>query len=198
MGPDSESFGQLTFTSGKFYRVTGESTQHRGVMPDITLPSAIDSKEVGESTQEHALAWDRIASVPFGKDVALRQSVLPLTQAHEKRVLDDADFQMLVKDIGIYETARNQKTTSLNLKTRQAERAQLEQVRVANENLRRKQTGLPPIKALTELATSDQRDAILAETTQIALDLTSWDKQAIAKLQNTAPSSSDRTKSKAQ
>jgi carboxyl-terminal processing protease len=199
MGPDSESFGQLTFTSGKFYRVTGESTQHRGVMPDITLPSAIDSKEVGESTQEHALPWDRIASVPFGKDVALRQAVLPLTQAHEKRVLDDADFQMLVKDIGIYEATRSQKTTSLNLKTRQVERTQLEQQRVANENTRRKQTGLPPIKALTELAASDQRDAILAETAQIALDLTSWDKQSLAKLQNSAPGTgiSERSKSKA-
>jgi carboxyl-terminal processing protease len=198
MGPDSESFGQLTFTSGKFYRITGESTQHRGVMPDITLPSAIDSKEVGESTQEHALAWDRIASVPFGKDTALRQAVLPLTQAHEKRVLDDADFQMLVKDIGMYETARNQKTTSLNLKTRQSERTQLEQQRVANENTRRKQTGLAPIKALTELAAGDQRDAILAETAQIALDLTNWDKQSLARLQNSAPSSSERPKPKAQ
>jgi carboxyl-terminal processing protease len=187
MGPDSESFGQLTFTSGKFYRVTGESTQHRGVLPDITLPSAIDSKEVGESTQDHALAWDRIPSVPFGKDSALKQAVAPLTQAHEKRVLEDADFQLLVKDIGIYETTRSQKTTSLNLKTRQAERSLLEQQRVSNENTRRKQTGLPPIKALTELATNDQRDAILSETAQIALDLTGWNKQSLVKVQDVAP-----------
>src|SRR5215469_1869432 len=57
--------GQLTVTIGKFYRVTGESTQHRGVEPDVQLPSLIDMKEVGESALEAALPWDRIAGVPF-------------------------------------------------------------------------------------------------------------------------------------
>src|SRR2546430_7556849 len=47
--------GQLTVTIGKFYRVTGESTQHHGVEPDVPLPSAIDMKEVGESALEAAL-----------------------------------------------------------------------------------------------------------------------------------------------
>ncbi len=59
------SSGQLTVTIGKFYRVTGESTQHRGVEPDVALPSPIDIKEVGESSLEAALPWDRIAGVPF-------------------------------------------------------------------------------------------------------------------------------------
>src|SRR6202044_2749479 len=53
--------GQLTVTIGKFYRVTGESTQHRGVEPDVPLPSPIDMKEVGESALDSALPWDRIA-----------------------------------------------------------------------------------------------------------------------------------------
>lgn len=188
MGPDSELFGQLTFTSGKFYRVTGESTQHRGVQPDIRLPSVIDTKEVGESTQDYALPWDRIASVPFGKDAVLKQAVAPLTQAHEKRVLGDADFQLLVKDIGIYESERSKKTTTLNLKKRQQERTTLEQQRIVNENVRREQSGLAPIKALTELPANEQRDAILSETTQIALDLMSWDKQTVARV----PSESTR------
>ncbi len=60
--------GQLTVTIGKFYRVTGESTQHRGVEPDVQLPSLIDMKEVGESALEAALPWDRIAGVAFRKD----------------------------------------------------------------------------------------------------------------------------------
>ncbi|MET0986855.1 MAG: S41 family peptidase, partial [Steroidobacteraceae bacterium] len=54
LGPDP-GFGQLTVTIGKYYRVTGESTQHRGVQPDITMPSAISTEEVGESTRESAL-----------------------------------------------------------------------------------------------------------------------------------------------
>jgi hypothetical protein len=70
------------------------------------------------------------------------------------------------------------------LKQRQAERQQIEQQRVSNENERRKQTGLTPIKALTELPANDQRDAILAEAAQIAVDLKAWGKQSVAKLQN--------------
>ena len=46
---DDKGFGQLTLTIGKYYRVTGESTQHRGVDPDINLPSAIDAEQFGES-----------------------------------------------------------------------------------------------------------------------------------------------------
>src|SRR5438046_1536762 len=57
--------GQLTVTIGKFYRVTGESTQHRGVEPDVPLASPLDTKEIGESALESALPWDRIAGVPF-------------------------------------------------------------------------------------------------------------------------------------
>ena len=57
-------------TIGKFYRVTGESTQHRGVEPDVPLPSPIDMKEVGESALEAALPWDRIAGVPFQASAA--------------------------------------------------------------------------------------------------------------------------------
>ena len=57
--------GQITVTIGKFYRVTGESTQHRGVEPDVQLPSVIDMKEVGESSLEAALPWDRIQSASF-------------------------------------------------------------------------------------------------------------------------------------
>jgi len=44
--------GQLTVTIGKFYRVTGESTQHRGVEPDVPLASPLDTKEIGESALE--------------------------------------------------------------------------------------------------------------------------------------------------
>jgi len=186
------SFGQLTVTIGKYYRITGESTQHRGVKPDIELPSAIDKTEVGESAQDYALPWDRIHGVPFGKDASLAQSIQPLTVAHDKRVGTDADFQMLVKEIGIYETTRSQKTVSLNLKKRQNERTQLEAQRLGNENDRRKQLGIEPIKALTDIPANEQRDAILTETTQIALDLNEWSKQRLSKLQADAQKPSAR------
>ena len=70
LGPDP-GFGQLTVTIGKYYRVTGESTQHRGVQPDISMPTAISTEEVGESTRESALPWDRIRPVDFGRETQL-------------------------------------------------------------------------------------------------------------------------------
>ena len=63
--------GQLTLTIGKYYRVTGESTQHRGVIPDIELPSMVDTATVGESTRDTALPWDRIQPTRFRADPAL-------------------------------------------------------------------------------------------------------------------------------
>jgi carboxyl-terminal processing protease len=180
VGADN-SFGQLTVTIGKYYRVTGESTQHRGVQPDITLPSAIDTRDVGESTRESALPWDRIHGVPFGKDTAIKQAIAPLSQAHDRRSATDPDYQLLVKEIGIYETLRAQKSISLNLKQRRAERTQSEQQRLDNENIRRAALSLPPLKALAEQATNaETRDAILTEAAQIALDLQAWNKQVVA------------------
>ena len=77
LGPDP-GFGQLTVTIGKYYRVTGESTQHRGVQPDIAMPTAISTEEVGESTRESALPWDRIRPVEFGRETQLSQAVASL------------------------------------------------------------------------------------------------------------------------
>ena len=81
--------GQVTVTIGKFYRVTGESTQLRGVTPDIVLPSPISTDDVGESVLEHALPWDRIAigavprpgrpSLPWCRRWRARRATAPRT-----------------------------------------------------------------------------------------------------------------------
>src|SRR5947199_6738700 len=86
--------GQLTVTIGKFYRVTGESTQHRGVEPDVPLPSAIDMKEVGESALEAALPWDQIPGVPFQAS-AVNVTTLPvatLMSDEDSRAQKDPDY----------------------------------------------------------------------------------------------------------
>ena len=90
--------GQLTVTIGKFYRVTGESTQHRGVEPDVPLASAIDTKEIGESALESALPWDRIAGVPFKASAltATAPSVAALATEEDVRAQHDPDYRWLV------------------------------------------------------------------------------------------------------
>jgi len=182
-------FGQLTVTIGKYYRVTGESTQNRGVQPDIVLPSAIDAQEIGESTRDSALPWDRIRPVQFERESTLKQSVDTLEHEHEQRIATDPDFQFLLKDISAFERARNDKVVSLNLKKRIAEREQQEQDRLARENLRRQALGMKALKAASEIVAADMPDAILSETTQIAADLDVWNTQYLAKRSETSAKS---------
>ena len=164
-------FGQLTVTIGKYYRVTGESTQHRGVQPDIAMPTAISTEEVGESTRESALPWDRIRPVDFGKEAALTQAVAALAQAHEERIATDPDFRLLLADLESYEKVRTQKKLSLNLQERIAERERLEKERLERENERRAARGQAPIEKLADLGDTDPPDPVLNETTEIAADL---------------------------
>jgi carboxyl-terminal processing protease len=181
LGPDP-SFGQLTVTIGKYYRVTGESTQHRGVQPDITLPSAIDPDEVGESNRESALPWDRIRSVDFGHDATLRAASEHLEQLHEVRIAHDPDYQALLGEIHSYEELRSRKTVSLNLKARLAERDALDTARLARENARRAAHGDAPVPSLDQLDQSVAPDAVLAEATEIVGDLRTVDNNYLTRI----------------
>lgn len=181
LGPDP-GFGQLTVTIGKYYRVTGESTQHRGVQPDISMPTAISTEEVGESTRESALPWDRIRPVDFGREAQLNQVVATLEQAHEHRVATDADYRSLLADLDSFEKIRAQKKISLNLKTRMAEREQLEKERLTRENARRVAHGLQPVAKMADITAADTPDPTLAETAEIAADLSGVNSQYLSKL----------------
>ena len=86
------SSGQLKLTVSKFYRVSGDSTQHRGVLPDIEFPSVYDKDEIGESQQDNALPWDNIHSVPFKPSRGVKQYIETLTAEHQQRIARDPDF----------------------------------------------------------------------------------------------------------
>ena len=90
---DDKGFGQLTLTIGKYYRVTGESTQHRGVLPDISLPSNIDAELVGESARENALPWDTVKTTRFTAGWPLDTTIESLTASHVERSKDDPNYQ---------------------------------------------------------------------------------------------------------
>jgi carboxyl-terminal processing protease len=170
LGPKS-GFGQLTVTIGKYYRVTGDSTQHRGVSPDIELPSLISTIDVGESTRDSALPWDRIRPADFSRRQGVESGLALIDRAHEARVRADADFTALQGDLESVERLRAQKTISLNLEKRQAERVAMEQERLARENARRAARGLEPLGSAEELDVAEQPDAVLAEAAEIAADL---------------------------
>jgi carboxyl-terminal processing protease len=163
--------GQLTVTIGKFYRITGESTQLRGVQPDIELPARINTKDVGESSLDFPLPWDRIAAVPFRADAPLAGTVQTLAKEQHAHSARDADYQWLVASLNSLEETRKDHALSLNLVERQHERTAQEQEALARENSRRAADGLPALKALSDAPADDQPDVILAETARIAAQL---------------------------
>ncbi|MBV8742941.1 MAG: carboxy terminal-processing peptidase, partial [Sinobacteraceae bacterium] len=169
------SSGQLTVTIGKFYRVTGESTQHRGVEPDVPLPSPIDVKEVGESSLEAALPWDRIAGVPFQASTTPggMLSVAALTSDEDTRSQHDPDYRWLVSDIAAIDSVREQHSVSLNLKERKEERAKLEKERLDRENSRRAAKNLPPLKSAEDLDKDKNLlpDVVLTQAAEIMADM---------------------------
>jgi len=90
------SSGKIKFTQAKFYRVSGASTQHKGVVPDVILPSLDNPEKVGESTQDHALQWDQVKSVRHKTYFAL-DVITPYLQAQQdKRNKESNDWQYIL------------------------------------------------------------------------------------------------------
>jgi carboxyl-terminal processing protease len=179
--------GQLNVTIGKYYRITGESTQDRGVTPDIALPSLIDANEVGESTRDRALPWDHIEPATFKAEGDLKSMTASLQKLHEERTANSADFRYLHDDIASLDAMRSQKTLSLNLKTREAERKRQETERLDRENAWRTAHDLKPVKSLEEIKDDAAAGILLDEASQIAADL------AVASVHRAAPTQARRT-----
>jgi len=169
--PDEAGLGQLTLTIGKYYRVTGESTQHRGVWPDIALPSAIDVELVGESVRETALPWDTIKTTKFQAGAPLDNTISSLMASHYSRSKDDPDYQYLMAGILDVEQIRAQTSVSLNLEERRAEREDEIKRRLDRENERRAALQLEPVATMEELEALEPTDVHLDEAAAIVTDL---------------------------
>ena len=179
--------GQLNVTIGKYYRITGESTQDRGVTPDLALPSLIDTTEVGESTRDRALPWDHIEPATFKVEGDLKSMTASLEKLHQERTANSADFKYLHDDIAALDAMRSQKTLSLNLKTREAERKRLDDERLQRENTWREAHGVKPVKSLEDIKDDASAGILLDEASQIAADL------AVATARRSAPTQARRT-----
>ena len=169
--PEDEGLGQLTLTIGKYYRVTGESTQHRGVSPDIALPSPIDAELVGESVRDTALPWDTIRTARFRAGSPLEDTIQSLTSNHIERSKTDPDFRYLVNGIEDVQEARARKTISLNIEQRKNEREEERQRRLMRENERRAALNLEPVASVEELEDAEAPDVHLDQAADIISDL---------------------------
>lgn len=140
---DSLAYGQATLTQRKFYRITGGSTQNKGVIPDIKLVDIYD-EEFGERKAKNALKWDTIPTAPFKREGEVKSYIPSLSQRSEQRVLADSQFKYLTTRMDISKTAKDKKQVVLDITQRKADLVALEQKTLAAENKRRSETGLKP------------------------------------------------------
>ena len=158
---NDDELGQLTLTIGKYYRVTGESTQNRGVIPDIKLPSYIDKSKTGESSRDSSLPWDTIKPSRFKKGKSLDSIIKFLLSQHEKRMEVDPDLILLKEDIEESLKYRKKTSVSLNLNERIEER---------EENKKRKEQLENEKNDSDEDQDNEDRDINLYEAADIATD----------------------------
>ena len=140
---DSLAYGQATLTQRKFYRVTGGSTQNKGVIPDIKLVDIYD-EEFGERKAKNALKWDTIPTAPFKREGQIQPYVPQLSTLSKQRVDADAQFQYLNARKAIAQTSKDQKQVVLDITQRKKELIALEDKTLQAENIRRKEMGQKP------------------------------------------------------
>ena len=178
--------GQLKITTAKFYRISGESTQHKGVIPDIIFPGFFDPREDGESAMPNPLPWDKIDYVPHNGCLNLAKAISELENMHKKRIITNPDLNYLVKKIEYYKSEKEQNILSINQEIREKELEETEKWQLDIENRRRKAKGLEPITKLEDLEkesngedknqdedNSAKEDPLLDETANIMIDFLS-------------------------
>ncbi|NIX93068.1 carboxy terminal-processing peptidase [Pseudomonas fulva] len=172
--------GELKLTLAKFYRVSGQSTQHQGVLPDIDYPSIIDTKEIGESALPEAMPWDTIRPVVKPAVDPFKPYLAQLKAQHQARSDKDAEFIYIRDRLALTQKLMTEKTVSLNEQARRARHDEVEAKQLALENIRRKAKGEEPLKELKKededaLPAEDENtkpedDAYLSETGRILID----------------------------
>ena len=143
--------GQLKITQAKFYRVSGQSTQHQGVLPDVEFPEVYDTDKIGESSLEDAMPWDEIkpAVYPHATQV---QTVLPvLVDKHRDRVATNPDFEYLRALMDKSRETAKKTEMSLNEAVRIKEKHDDDAWRLGIENKLRAAKGEPLLKTIEEL-----------------------------------------------
>ncbi|MGL5726871.1 MAG: carboxy terminal-processing peptidase, partial [Plesiomonas sp.] len=165
--------GHVQYTIQKFYRINGGSTQHKGVAPDIVMPTGVDPADTGESFEDNALPWDSIDPVTFDKAGSPASFVAALTQQHQARIAKDPEFAYILDDIAQYKILKaKENKISLNLVERQKENHEEDALRLKRVNERLVRAGKKPVKSLDAIPKDYQDpDPYMDETVKITLDL---------------------------
>ena len=170
------SYGQIKFTEQKFYRVSGQSTQHEGVKPDINLPFVYDDEEIGEMSYENALPYDDITPV-YHRSFDQVSDISPLKRFSKNRVDKSPMNIYLKKNEDLVKKNELVNLLPINLTKRKMLRDRLERSRVSIENNFRISIGLSAFNSYDELLDSDPEqisdkkdEIILNEAADILID----------------------------
>lgn len=175
-----DKLGQLKATIAQYYRINGESTQHRGVEPDIPFEAAYDKSKQGERGLDNALPWTKISPTQFDNRQISKKIIEELSDRHFARTRDDEKYQTLIKLYDLNETLQNQTELSLNKATREKNFSQLEKDRKQFEKL----IGLneqsdDENENLNAQSPDISNDILLLEAAQISADLNHfWNQDA--------------------
>ncbi len=182
--------GQIKLTHAKFYRISGESTQHKGVIPDITFPETYDTSEIGESALDGALPWDQVKEARHGIFKGIDSFKAELEKRHNLRTDNQPDFNFLRAQINRQTEVKDDTTFPLNETKLLAKRDLADKWQIDAENKRRLAKGQAPIAKITDLddllekddkgrPISPESEAILEESAQILLDMVDLTKQLL-------------------
>ena len=154
-----EGYGALKVTIAQFYRVSGWSTQNRGVETSLVLPSLYNARDIGESTLDNALPWRSIDQVSYRVSGDLKKVLPKLKQLSENRIANSDFFQKVKDDVQEYlTTIKPLKYTSI--------------LKMQEDNLRRKTQRDQELESVSEKADEDNSDdtEIEEEKQEIQLD----------------------------
>ena len=170
------SYGQIKFTEQKFYRVSGESTQHKGVIPDIELPLVYSNQEIGEMSYENALPYNDISPVYYETFEEL-SDLDSLKRYSDKRIKDSSMNLYLNETKKLLEIEKERNLLPVNLTMREKIREDNEIKRLSIENNLRKSLGLDIFENYENFTDSDldeisdkKDEIILKEAAQILID----------------------------
>ncbi|MFT4728186.1 MAG: carboxyl-terminal processing protease [Granulosicoccus sp.] len=163
--------GQLKVTIAQFFRVNGEGTQHRGVIPDVLFPTALDSDAQGERGLDNALPWAQVAAASYDPWVAGKANYSHVQFRHESRYRANDSFKLLIEELEAQRTARAQREVSLVENVRQQEILERGADREEREELYRRAFGASGRDGDEEDSKADIPDIILEEAANVLSDI---------------------------
>lgn len=168
--PDIQA-GELKLTLQKFYRVTGSSTQMKGVVPDIQLPTPYDADKFGERSYPNAMPWDEIKGTLFQRTPLVNSSVIAgLNKSYNQRLKTDSSLNKLVMETNEFRKSLNETRVSLNEAVRRKEQEESEKKGGAANSLNTRIRGaeVPAVEDLSDMEDEYLREGLLVLSDLIA------------------------------